>query len=193
MVVDSTDPETFPTTDLQICFDTVFRKNASLALQYGPEQGYGPLIDYLREKIQKSEAIFLERPQIMITGGASQALDHICTLFTRPGDSVLVEAPTYHESIRLFRDHGLHLLQVPIDEDGLNVEEFSIRLKSLRDQGKKPRLLYTIPNFQNPSGVTLSAERRKVILDLAEESDLLVVEDDPGWRHNLTRFNKKQC
>lgn len=69
------DPATFPTTDLQICFDTVFRKNASLALQYGPEQGYGPLIDYLREKIQKSEAIFLERPQIMLTGGASQALD----------------------------------------------------------------------------------------------------------------------
>jgi DNA-binding transcriptional MocR family regulator len=149
-----------------------------LALQYGPEQGYGPLIDYLRDKLARDEGLYIERPQIMLTGGSAQTLDHFCTLFTRPGDMALVEAPTYHETLQLFRDHGLFPLQVATDEGGLLVEALADRLGALARRGERARFLYIIPNFQNPSGITLAANRRQAVLNLAERYDLLVVEDD---------------
>jgi len=173
------DPVTFPAEDLRRAADQVLRERPELALQYGPEQGYGPLIDYLRDKLRRDEGLVLERPQIMLTGGSAQALDHLCTLFTQPGDRVLVEAPTYHETLQLFRDHGLHPLQVPIDQDGLQLEALAARLEALAREGPAGvRFLYTIPNFQNPSGITLDAARRQAVLDLAARYDLLVVEDD---------------
>jgi DNA-binding transcriptional MocR family regulator len=173
------DPVTFPAGDLRRAADRVLREQPELALQYGPEQGYGPLIDYLRDKLRRDERLVVERPQIMLTGGSAQALDHLCTLFTQHGDRVLVEAPTYHETLQLFRDHGLHPLQVPIDQDGLQVEALAARLEALRPEDSAGvRFLYTIPNFQNPSGITLAAARRQAVLDLARRYDLLVVEDD---------------
>jgi 2-aminoadipate transaminase len=173
------DPITFPAEDLRRAADQVLRERPELALQYGPEQGYGPLIDYLRDKLHRDEGLVLERPQIMLTGGSAQALDHLCALFTQPGDRVLVEAPTYHETLQLFRDHGLRPLQVPIDQDGLQVEALAARLESSAREGPAGvRFLYTIPNFQNPSGITLAAARRQAVLDLAARYDLLVVEDD---------------
>ena len=171
-------PEAFPVDDLRRAAETVFHERAALALQYGPEQGYGPLIDHVRRKLAREEGLALERPQIMITGGSAQAIDHLCTLFTHPGDRVLVEAPTYHETLQLFRDHGLHPLQIATDDDGLQVEALLGRLEALARRGERARLLYIIPNFQNPSGITLAGDRRQAVLDLAERYDLLVVEDD---------------
>ncbi len=179
------DPVTFPAQDLGRVTDIVLRERPELALQYGPEQGYGPLIDYLRDKLVRDEDLTMARPKIMLTGGSAQTLDHMCTLFTRPGDLVLVEAPTYHETLQLFRDHGLKPVQVPTDDNGLRVEDLSTRLESLAQRGgegsapaARVRFLYVIPNFQNPSGVTLAADRRQAVLDLAERHNLLVVEDD---------------
>lgn len=172
------DPETFPVVDLRHAADQVWRERPYLALQYGPEQGYGPLIDYLRDKLARAEGLKIERAQIMLTGGSAQALNHLCTIFTRPGDIVLVEAPTYHETIQLFRDHGLRPLQVPTDDDGLLVHALAGRLEALAQRGERARFLYTIPNFQNPGGITLAAARRPAVLDLVARFDLLVVEDD---------------
>jgi 2-aminoadipate transaminase len=172
------DPATFPVQDLRRAADQVLRERPELALQYGPEQGYGPLIDYLRDKVAREEGLALARPQLMLTGGSAQALDHLCTLFTRPGDLVLVEAPTYHETLQLFGDHGLRALQIPTDADGLRVEALAECLETLARRGERARFLYVIPNFQNPSGITLAADRRQPVLDLAERYDLLVVEDD---------------
>lgn len=172
------DPATFPVDDLRRAADQVLRERAELALQYGPEQGYGPLIDHLRAKFAREEGLAVERPQIMLSGGSAQALDHVCTLFTKPGDVVLVEAPTYHETIQLFRDHGQRPLQVPTDGDGLLVDALAERLATLAQRGERARLLYLIPNFQNPSGITLAAERRAAVLALAGQYDLLVLEDD---------------
>jgi DNA-binding transcriptional MocR family regulator len=160
------DSATFPVDELRRAADQVLKERPEVALQYGPEQGYGPLIDFLRRRVASTEGLIVERPQIMLTGGSTQALDHLCTLFSRRGDVVLVEAPTYHETIQLFRDHGLRPLQIPTDADGLE------------RQGERARFLYTIPNFQNPSGITLAAARRPEILALAERHDILVVEDD---------------
>jgi 2-aminoadipate transaminase len=172
------DPATFPAQDLRRAADEVLRKRPEVALQYGPEQGYGPLIDYVRDRLAREEDLALQRPQIMLSGGSAQVLDHLCTLFTKPGDIVLVEAPTYHETLQLFRDHRLQPLQIPTDSGGLLVEALARRLEALARRGERARLLYTIPNFQNPSGITLAADRRRPVLELAERHDLLVLEDD---------------
>jgi len=172
------DPATFPADDLRRMAERVLQDRPELALQYGPEQGYGPLIDFLRRKLARDEGLNLERPQVMLTGGSAQALDHLCTLFTHPGDVALVEAPTYHETLQLFRDHGLRPLQITTDEGGLQVEALADRLAALARRGERARLLYLIPNFQNPSGITLAADRRPLVLELAERYDLRVVEDD---------------
>lgn len=172
------DPVTFPADELRRAADHVLRERPEIALQYGPEQGYGPLIDCLREKLGREEGLILRRPQLMLTGGSAQALSHLCTLFSKPGDIVLVEAPTYHETIQLFRDHDLLSLQISTDREGLQVEALARRLQTLARRGKRAHFLYTIPNFQNPSGITLASDRRQAILDLAERYDLLVVEDD---------------
>lgn len=172
------DPATFPAAALGRIAGQVLEHRPELALQYGPEQGYGPLIDFVRERLAQEEHLAVGRPQIMLCGGSAQALDHLCTLLTRPGDKVLVEAPTYHETLQLFRDHGLQPLQVPIDDGGLQVEALAQRLEALAGHSRGARLLYTIPNFQNPSGITLTAERRGPILALARRFDLLLIEDD---------------
>jgi 2-aminoadipate transaminase len=172
------DPVTFPVDELRRAADHVLRERPDVALQYGPEQGYGPLIDCLRDKLAQDEGLILQRPQLMLTGGSAQALDHLCTLFSTLGDIILVEAPTYHETIQLFRDHGLLPLQISTDEGGLQVEALADRLQTLGRRGERARFLYTIPNFQNPSGITLAADRRQAVLDLAERYGLLVIEDD---------------
>ncbi len=172
------DPSTFPSDDLRRAADEVLRTHSALALQYGPEQGYGPLIDYIRQRLASEEGLEIERQHITLTGGSAQAIDHICTLFTTPGDIVLVEAPTYHETLQLFRDHGLRPLQIPTDASGLQVDALARRLEALARRGEQARLLYTIPNYQNPSGITLGAGRRSPILALAERFELLIVEDD---------------
>lgn len=172
------DPATFPSEELGLALEEVLREKASLALQYGPEQGYGPLIDLLRVRTRKTEGARIERPQIMLTGGVAQALDHICTMLARSGDLVLVEAPTYHESLKVFRNHGLEPRQVPIDEDGLDADRLSTVLEKLRHGRRRIAFLYLIPSFQNPSGVTLSLGRRKSVLDVCEKNNVLIVEDD---------------
>jgi 2-aminoadipate transaminase len=172
------DPVTFPADDLRRAFEKTLREKAALALQYGPEQGYGPLIDYLREKMGRDEGLKLERPQVTLTGGAAQALDHISTMLTRAGDTVFVEAPTYHESLKSLRDHSLRPVQIPIDEEGLIVERLIPFLEKSKKRKKRMGFLYLIPSFQNPSGITLSLRRRKSILEACQEFGLPIVEDD---------------
>jgi DNA-binding transcriptional MocR family regulator len=172
------DPATFPVEDLRRAADQVLLERPTLALQYGPEQGYGPLIDHLRAKMAREEGLALERSQMMLTAGSAPTLDLLCTLFSRPGDRVLVEAPTYHETLALLREHGLGPLQIPTDQGGLLVDALAGRIRALARRGERARFLYIIPNFQNPSGLTLDADRRGAVLELAERFDLLVVEDD---------------
>ena len=172
------DPETFPVEDLRHAVDHVLQERPALALQYGPEQGFGPLIDYLRAKVEREEDLAVCRAQVTLTGGSAQALDHLCTLFTRPGNTVLVEAPTYHETLQLLRDHGLKPVQVTTDDGGLRIDALVECLDTLAQRGVKGRFLYLIPNFQNPSGVSLAADRLQPILRLAIRHHLMIIEDD---------------
>lgn len=172
------DPATFPVDDLRQAADHVLQERAGLALQYGPEQGYGPLLDAVRARLAAHENLPIDRRRIMLTSGSSQALDHFCTVFTRAGDLVLVEAPTYHETLQLFRDHGLRLSQIPMDQDGLNTEALAEKLDDLERRGDRAHMLYTIPNHQNPSGISLAGARRETVLEVARAHGLLVIEDD---------------
>ncbi len=172
------DPQLLPVEKIITATEKALRARGRLALQYGPEQGYGPLLDYLIAKVERDEGLRLTRANIMLCAGAAQGLDTAARLFTRPGEVVLVEAPSYHEAIATLRDHPVELHQVPMDDQGLVVEALAQRLEALRRAGRRVAFLYTIPTFQNPAGVTLTAERRQALAELAHEQGLLLVEDD---------------
>ncbi len=172
------DPTLFPIEQLQQALREVLAVHGASALNYGAGRGYGELRAYLREKLSRDEGLGVETNELMLTSGASAGLDTAVRLFTAPGDTVLVEAPSYHEALANIRDHPVKLAAVPLDKEGLVVEALAERLESLTLAGERPALLYTIPSSQNPSGVTLGAERRPRVLELAYRYRLLVVEDD---------------
>src|SRR5215213_2013362 len=148
------------------------------ALNYGADQGAGPLLAWLSERIARTEGRAPSRDEIMITGGVSHALDQICTLCMQPGDIALVESPTYHLAIRILRDHPLELISIPADEHGLRVDALAETIAELRHAGQRARLLYCVPTFHNPTGTSLQAERRAALVALAAAEQLLIVEDD---------------
>jgi len=172
------DPDLLPVEKIITATERALRARGRLALQYGPEQGYGPLLDYLIGKVERDEGLRIARANIMLCAGAAQGLDTAARLFTRPGDVVLVEAPSYHEAIATLRDHPVELRQVPMDDHGLVIEALAERLEALSRAGRRVAFLYTIPTFQNPAGVTLTAARRRALVELASERALLLVEDD---------------
>jgi DNA-binding transcriptional MocR family regulator len=142
-------------------------------LQYGFEQGDGyfrrALADFLTAEYGRS----VSPDGLFVTAGASQALDLICTLYTRPGDVVFVEEPSYFLALRIFADHRLQVVGVPADADGLRID---ILEESLRD--RRPAFLYTIPTHQNPAGFTLPLHRRTRLVELAQQHGFLVVADE---------------
>lgn len=148
------------------------------ALSYGSPQGAGVLVHWLIERTGQMEARAPQLDELMLTGGISITLDQICTLCTRPGDIVLAESPAYHLALSILRDHPLDLMPAPADDQGLRVDALAETIARLRREGRSPRLLYTIPTYNNPTGVSLSDERRRALVDLATNEGLLIVEDD---------------
>ncbi len=179
LAVGHPDASTLPVDDLRAAADAVLRgPRVRLALAYGEEQGAPALVEYLVNKLNREEELGLTHDNLMIVAGSTAAVDMLARLYAGHGNVVLVEAPSYHDALHIFRDQGCDLCPVPIDDDGLIVEALETQLVALRREGKHPRLLYTIPNFQNPAGVTLPTARREAILRLAREHGFLIVEDD---------------
>jgi 2-aminoadipate transaminase len=173
------DPTTLFTPQFQEAVNRVLTSpQPHQALEYGQEQGNTALIDYLVEKFSRDQQMSLSADQLMLVAGSTHAVDMIARLYTSPGDAVMVEAPTYADALHIFRDHGAELHGVPVDEQGAIVEEMEALLRRLSDSNRAPRLFYTIPNFHNPAGVTLAAERRAEIIRLAHQCGFAVVEDD---------------
>jgi DNA-binding transcriptional MocR family regulator len=157
----------------------VLEQEAVNALSYGVEQGPGRLIAQLRSWLVSEEGQAPPAQQVMITGGSSQTLDMLCKLFTKPGDIALVQCPTYYLALRIMHDdHQLEFMPIPEDDEGMKVDALEKTLRSLQHRGPKARLLYLVPTFNNPSGTTLNIERRRQLVKLARDYDLLVVEDD---------------
>jgi len=173
------DPTLYPLADLRSLLAQVLdAEHGPFALGYGPEQGHRPLIDYLRQKFLHDEGLVVEQENLLLTLGSTYAVNLITCLYTRPDDVVFVEAPTYHDAIAVFRDYPLQLRQIPVDDEGLRVDALARALEDTLYKGQRPALLYTVPNFQNPSGVTLSEERRRRLLSLVRGYDMYIIEDD---------------
>jgi DNA-binding transcriptional MocR family regulator len=147
-------------------------------LQYGAEWGDGHHRVALGEFLTAAYGVRVEPAQLFSTNGNSQALEMLCTVLTTPGDVVIVEEPTYFLAFQMFRDHGLEIRGVPIDDDGLLVEALAAMVAAVRAEGRRVAFVYTIPAFQNPTGVTMSAARRTELVAMASELDVLVVADE---------------
>ena len=174
------DPALFDAEGIRMSADAVLSNNPGPVLQYGATEGYQPL----REAVSRFYAakggagsasnVTVKPDGLIVTTGSQQALDLIGKTMISPGDKVIVEAPTFLATIQCFRLYGADIIGAPIDADGVDVDQLE-KLIALH----KPKLVYLIPTFGNPSGATLSLERRKRILQIAAQTQTLVVEDDP--------------
>lgn len=165
-------PEVFPIQQFKDACIKVLDENGPAALQYGSTDGYLPL----REMIARHTGrygINVNAENILITSGSQQALDLLGMLFINPGDRILVESPTYVGAIQAWRAYGAEFIPVPFDEHGLRTDELEARLRA------GPKFIYVLPNFQNPTGVTLTYERRLKLIELADRYGVPIIEDDP--------------
>ena len=172
------DPTLLPTAAIQQACAEMFRRFGNNPLNYGWAAGPGPLTDILRQRIGQREGRAPLADEIMITGGISHALDHLVTLCTQPGDVVLVESPTYHLGVRILRDRPVQLVPVPTDADGPKLDVLHDTLHQLKQAGQRPRLLYAVPTFNNPTGASWSLARRHAVIEIAAREGFLIVEDD---------------
>ena len=162
-----------PVDTLQRASERAFAKGMRPSLQYGTEQGNGYFRESLADFLTNSFGDKVHGASLLVSNGASSGLDLLTGLVTHPGNTVLVEAPTYFLALRIFADHGLRVLSVPMDDEGLDINALEEILTR-----ENPKLLYTIPTFQNPSGRTLSLTRREMLVELAEKHNFLIVADE---------------
>ena len=172
------DPALFPAAGLAEACRKALADGGAEALPYGANAGPPALRERLAERLSAAEQRATGSDETLISGGVSQALDHLLTLFCRPGDTVLVERPTYSLALGVLRDHPVVVEALPFDEEGLDVRALERRLVEARATGRAVRALYTIPTFHNPTGISLAADRRRRLVSVAAAYGLLVIEDD---------------
>jgi 2-aminoadipate transaminase len=165
-------PDVFPVTEFREACDRVLKTAGAQALQYGPTEGYMPLREMIARHTSRY-GIQITTSNVLLTSGSQQALDLLGKIFINPGDRILVESPTYLGALQAWNAYGAEYVPVPIDDLGMIPEALEEALRV------GPKFIYVLPNFQNPSGVTLSLERRHRLLQLAEEHGVPIIEDDP--------------
>jgi 2-aminoadipate transaminase len=154
---------------------TVIRREGAKALGYGITEGEPELRDVIASAA-RVRGVAADASTVLVSAGALQAIDLACRVYLRPGDVVVAESPAFANALSAFRNHGARVLEVPVDREGLDVAEAARRIRKL---GVRPRMFFVVPNFQNPTGETLSLQRREALLALAASHDAVVVEDDP--------------
>lgn len=172
------DPATFPVEELQAATRDVLADQAHRALQYGITEGDIPLRDELVRWMAK-DGIRAVRDQILVTNGSQQGLDILGKVFLDPRDVIVVELPSYMAALQVFNTYRVEMAGVPQDDEGMQTDRLEETLEDLRRRGKRPKFIYAVPDFQNPSGITWTETRRRELLRLAREHDTLVVEDNP--------------
>lgn len=171
--------ESFPIQDLTQALHRLLAREPASALQYGPTEGVYELRRLIAERMQR-EGVDAEPENVLVTNGSQQALDLIFKLFINPGDVVLYELPAYIGGISAAVNYEAEPLGIPLDEDGLDVDLLEACLADRVAKGQpSPKVLYTIPNFHNPAGVTLNRERRERLVELGKEYGFLILEDNP--------------
>jgi 2-aminoadipate transaminase len=172
------DPELFPVEDIINITGDILTKKGFLALQYGPTKGEDDMLDALKQHMSE----FGDRispDQICVTSSSQQGLDLLSMLFLDENDPIILELPSYLGAIQAFKRSGADMKGIPMDDEGMDIEKLVLAIDKLRDQGKKPRFIYTIPDFQNPSGITMSLDRRRKLIQIARERDIPILEDSP--------------
>ncbi len=168
-------PEAFPTERIAEISDDLLRNDPILALQYSITEGYTPLRDFLKEWLGSKNCFHPEFDELIVTSGGQQANELSCKVLLNEGDTLLCESPSFIGSLNAFRSYNVNLVGVDMENDGINIEKLEDALK------KQPnvKVLYLIPNFQNPTGRTMSFEKRKAVYELACRYDFIILEDDP--------------
>jgi len=172
-------PEVFPWDDLQAIANRLLAKHDGNTLQYGATRGYRPLIEHLLVNTLPQRGIRAALEHVIITSGSQQGLDLVGRVLIDPGDTVIVELPTYSGAIAAFHNLQASLAGVPQDGDGIDIAALERTATELKNNGKPAKFVYVTPNFQNPAGLLMSQPRRRELLDAARRHDLLILEDDP--------------
>jgi 2-aminoadipate transaminase len=167
--------DAFPCQEVRKLTAQILEENTVGALVYGVSEGYEPLRKTVREWLKRRENVGTDDDTIIITAGGTQVMDLATRVLTSEGDTIICEEPSFVGSLNCFRSHGCKLAGVPIDDDGMNIEALERTVK----ENPNAKFIYTIPNFQNPGGTTMSLEKRKALYKIAVENDLAIVEDNP--------------
>jgi 2-aminoadipate transaminase len=178
------DTSTFPAEDFSALMARVGAESSAAALQYGPTEGLGAIKACIQE-VMAAEGMEVEPEDLLVTTGGQQVIDLVCRTLIDPGDVILAEGPTYPGAVPVFCSYQADVVQMEIDEDGMRVDLLAAQLDALDREGRTPKFIYTVPSFQNPAGVTMSLERRRALVRLAEQRELLVLEDNP---YGLLRY-----
>ncbi len=165
-------PDVFPVDEFSAACERVLKEQGALALQYGTTEGYTPLREMIARHTWRY-GIDITADNVMITSGSQQALDLIGRIFINRGDHILVEEPTYLGALQAWNAYGAEYVTVAMDEDGMKTDSLESALRS------GPKFIYVLPNFQNPTGVTLSLDRRMKLIELADRYGVPIIEDDP--------------
>jgi len=173
------DPEHFPYDFVADSVKEIMAKKGRVALQYGPTDGLPELKEEFIKFLKKHEGIDAKPENLIVTTASQQALDMVGRLFIDASDPVLVEMPSYMGGLQVFKSYGADFVGVRLEDDGISIEELEERLVWLRSQDEHYKFIYLVPDFQNPSGVTLSAGKRERIIELSEKYDVAVIEDSP--------------
>jgi 2-aminoadipate transaminase len=178
------DTSTFPAESLAALLSHMAAAESAKALQYAPTDGISAVRDCIVE-VMAAEDTHVDPQDVLVTTGGQQVIDLMCKTFIDPGDVIVAEAPTYPGAVPAFSAYQADVVQIPMDADGMRIDELEVTLDRLEAEGRTPKFVYTIPNFQNPGGVTLSLPRRRRLVEVANERRLLILEDNP---YGLLRY-----
>jgi 2-aminoadipate transaminase len=178
------DTTTFPAEELAALMSKVAAESAARALQYGPTEGLDELKDCIVE-VMAEEGMDADPEDLLVTTGGQQVIDLVCKALIDPGDVIVAEAPTYPGAVPTFSSYQADVVQVAMDEDGMRIDALEAALDRLAEEGRTPKFIYTVPSFQNPAGVTMAHDRRRRLVRIAAERELLVLEDNP---YGLLRY-----
>lgn len=174
--------ELLPAAAFRSAVDASLARQGIAALSYGRVGGPASLIEPLTGWLARHDDPIPPGNRMFITAGISQGLDLLCTLFAQPGEVALVESPVYHLALKVLRDHGLELVPVEADAQGLRPDALAAALEQVRRSGRRPRFIYTVPTYNNPSSATLPVDRRREVVALAAAAGAVILEDDV-YRH----------
>src|SRR4051812_39123116 len=178
------DTGAFPKDTLNAVMARIARESAAEALQYGPTDGIAGAKDCIVE-VMAAEGIPSDPEDMIVTAGGQQVIDLVARALVDPGDVVIAEAPTYPGAVPVFSSYQADVVQIEMDSDGMRIDLLEEALERLEREGRRPKFIYTIPTFQNPAGVTMSLPRRRRLVEVAHERELLVLEDSP---YGLLRY-----